>query len=210
MGSAARTRMESWSPRENIDAAVEAIARAVARVRHAAVASDKVPASPTDSAPQLRAQTLRMKLLLYSHSFTPNVGGVETIALSLARGLAELRTVDNRQRFALTVVTQIPSADFDDTALSFPVVRRPGALVLWRLIGEADVVHLAGPHCCPSFLLGSRRSRLPWNITATRPSALTACCFISRTDRSAPAIFRLGATRNACAARPRKCRGSEV
>lgn len=51
MGSAARTRMESWSPRENIDAAVEAISRAVARVRHAAVASDKVPASPTDSAP---------------------------------------------------------------------------------------------------------------------------------------------------------------
>lgn len=93
-----------------------------------------------------------MKLLLYSHSFTPNVGGVETIALSLARGLAELRTVDNRQRFALTVVTQIPSADFDDTALPFPVVRRPGALVLWRLIGEADVVHLAGPAWLPLVL----------------------------------------------------------
>ena len=34
-----------------------------------------------------------MKLLLYSHSFAPNVGGVETIVLSLACGLAELRAV---------------------------------------------------------------------------------------------------------------------
>jgi len=33
MGGAARARMESWSPRENIDAAVEAISRGVARVR---------------------------------------------------------------------------------------------------------------------------------------------------------------------------------
>jgi glycosyltransferase involved in cell wall biosynthesis len=50
MGSAARTRMESWSPRENIDAAVEAISRGVAQVRHGAVGSDTVPASGTDSA----------------------------------------------------------------------------------------------------------------------------------------------------------------
>ena len=50
MGGAARARMESWSPRENIDAAVAAIARGVARVRHGAVGSDTVPASATDSA----------------------------------------------------------------------------------------------------------------------------------------------------------------
>jgi glycosyltransferase involved in cell wall biosynthesis len=50
MGSATRARMESWSPRENIDAAVEAISRGVARVRNATLVSDKVPASATDSA----------------------------------------------------------------------------------------------------------------------------------------------------------------
>jgi glycosyltransferase involved in cell wall biosynthesis len=40
MGVAARTRMESWSPRENIDAAVEAVSRAVARSGRGSVASE--------------------------------------------------------------------------------------------------------------------------------------------------------------------------
>jgi glycosyltransferase involved in cell wall biosynthesis len=93
-----------------------------------------------------------MKLLLYSHSFTPNVGGVETIVMSLARGLAELRTVDHRHRFELTVVTETPSGDFDDSALPFPVARQPSLLTLWRLTREADVVHLAGPALLPLVL----------------------------------------------------------
>jgi len=32
-----------------------------------------------------------VKLLLYSHYFAPSIGGVETIVMSLARGLADLR-----------------------------------------------------------------------------------------------------------------------
>jgi glycosyltransferase involved in cell wall biosynthesis len=90
-----------------------------------------------------------MKLLLYSHSFAPNVGGVETIVLSLARGLAELRTVDNRPRFELTLVTETPAGDFDGRSLPFPVVRKPSALALKRLIDAADVTHLAGPALLP-------------------------------------------------------------
>ena len=65
-----------------------------------------------------------MKLLLYSHSFAPNVGGVETVVMSLARGLAELRTVNNRPLFDLTVATETPAGDFDDTSLPFTVVRQ--------------------------------------------------------------------------------------
>jgi glycogen(starch) synthase len=93
-----------------------------------------------------------MKLLLYSHSFAPNVGGVETIVLSLARGMAELRTVDNRPRFELTLVTETPAGDFDAHALPFSVVRRPNTLRLWRLIAAADVIHLAGPALLPLIL----------------------------------------------------------
>jgi glycogen(starch) synthase len=93
-----------------------------------------------------------MKLLVYSHSFAPNVGGVETIVMSLARGLAELRTVDNRQRFQLTVVTKTRGGDFDDRALPFPIVRQPSLLALWRLLREAQVVHFAGPALLPLFL----------------------------------------------------------
>ena len=50
-----------------------------------------------------------MKLLLYSHFFAPSVGGVETIVLSLARGLAEVRTADGLSEFDLTLVTETPS-----------------------------------------------------------------------------------------------------
>jgi glycosyltransferase involved in cell wall biosynthesis len=50
MGVAARARMESWSPRQNIDAAVDAIARGVARVRRSKVASDTRPTAAADSA----------------------------------------------------------------------------------------------------------------------------------------------------------------
>jgi glycogen synthase len=93
-----------------------------------------------------------MKLLLYSHSFAPNVGGVETIALSLAQGVAQLRTVDNRPEFNLTLVTETPVRDFDASSLPFAVVRSPSALALWRLIKAADVIHLAGPALLPLFL----------------------------------------------------------
>jgi glycogen(starch) synthase len=93
-----------------------------------------------------------MKLLLYSHSFAPDIGGVETIVLSLARGLAELRTVDNRPRFELTLVTETPAGDFDARALPFSVVRHPDALALKSLIDAADVIHLAGPALLPLFL----------------------------------------------------------
>ena len=49
MGVAARARMESWSPRQNIDAAVDAIARGVARVRHSKVAAETRPTPAADS-----------------------------------------------------------------------------------------------------------------------------------------------------------------
>jgi len=100
-----------------------------------------------------------MKLLLYSHSFAPNVGGVETVVLSLARGLAELRTVNNRPLFDLTVATETPAEGFDDTSLPFIVVRHPSVLALRRLIRDADVVHLAGPVLLPLFL--ARLARKP-------------------------------------------------
>jgi glycosyltransferase involved in cell wall biosynthesis len=93
-----------------------------------------------------------MKLLLYSHSFAPNVGGVETMVWSLARGLADLRTIDNRPRFDLTVATETPAADFDPRSLPFSVVRQPSPGALWRLVEATDAVHLAGPALLPLFL----------------------------------------------------------
>ena len=90
-----------------------------------------------------------MKLLLYSHYFAPSIGGVETIVMSLARGLADLRAENAAREFEVTLVTQTPREDFDDTALPFPVIRQPGFWQLMRLVRGTDVVHLAGPALAP-------------------------------------------------------------
>jgi glycogen(starch) synthase len=93
-----------------------------------------------------------MKLLVYSHFFAPSIGGVETIVLSLARGLAELRTPDGQPQFDVTVATQTPRGDFENRSLPFRVVRQPRLSMLWRLVRECDLVHLAGPALMPLFL----------------------------------------------------------
>ena len=94
----------------------------------------------------------RVKLLVYSHFFAPSIGGVEAIVLSLARGLAELRTPDGQLQFDVTVATQTPCGDFEDRSLPFRVVREPRLVALWRLVRECDVVHLAGPALMPLLL----------------------------------------------------------
>ncbi len=93
-----------------------------------------------------------MKLLIYSHYFAPSVGGVESIVLSLANGLTGLRGSNGTSQFELTLVTETPAGDFDDTALPFRVIRRPGLIPLWRLVRRNDVVHVAGPALAPLFL----------------------------------------------------------
>ncbi len=88
-----------------------------------------------------------MKLLIYSHFFTPSVGGVETLVLSLARGLS-----GGDPEFEITLATQTPADNFDDLSLPFKVVRQPNLIHLWDLIRVSDVVHVAGPALWPIFL----------------------------------------------------------
>jgi glycosyltransferase involved in cell wall biosynthesis len=90
-----------------------------------------------------------MKLLIYSHSFAPSVGGVETIVLSLASGLAGLRSASGNPEFEITLATQTPADKFDDTSLPFRVVRRPNLIHLWDLIRVSGVIHIAGPALAP-------------------------------------------------------------
>jgi glycogen(starch) synthase len=94
-----------------------------------------------------------MKLLIYSHFFAPSVGGVETLVLSLARGLAGLRSASGEAEFEITLVTQTPADGFDDTVLPFVVVRRPTLIHLWDFIRASDVVHVAGT-ALPPMILG--------------------------------------------------------
>jgi len=93
-----------------------------------------------------------MKLLIYSHFFAPSVGGVETLVLSLARGLAGLHAADDRPQFEVTLVTQTPAEGFDDAALPFRVLRQPKSTRLWGLIRASNVVHVAGTALAPMIL----------------------------------------------------------
>jgi glycosyltransferase involved in cell wall biosynthesis len=116
-----------------------------------------------------------MKLLIYSHFFAPSFGGVETIVLSLARGLAELRDSNDAPQFEITLVTQTPAENYDDRAHPFRIIRLPGLPQLWRLIRKSDVVHVAGPALAP--LLIAWLSRKPLVIEhhgyqATCPNGL--------------------------------------
>jgi glycosyltransferase involved in cell wall biosynthesis len=90
-----------------------------------------------------------MKLLVYSHYFAPSVGGVETIVLALARGLAELPDSGGAQQFQVTLVTQTPAGNYDDSALPFRTIRQPDFVQLWHLVRNSDVVHVAGPALAP-------------------------------------------------------------
>ena len=123
----------------------------------------------------LRRQGARMKLLIYSHFFAPSVGGVETIVLSLARGLAGLCDADGAQQFEITLVTQTPAGSYEDSAHPFRVIRKPGLIQLWQLVRKSDVVHVAGPALALLFL--AWLSRKPYLIEhhgyqATCPNGL--------------------------------------
>jgi glycogen(starch) synthase len=91
-----------------------------------------------------------MRVLIYSASFAPHIGGVETYALLLAEGLAALSaSQSSSQPVQVIVVTQTPRGAFDEDSLPFTIVRRPGLARLASLIRRSDVVHLAGPALGP-------------------------------------------------------------
>jgi len=97
-----------------------------------------------------------MKLLMYSHFFAPSIGGVETVVLSLARGLVEVRNEEGLREFDVTLATQTPVGSYDDSSLPFRVIRGPRLGKLLELIRKSDVVHVAGPALAPllfSYLL---------------------------------------------------------
>jgi glycogen(starch) synthase len=71
-----------------------------------------------------------VKILISSHAFAPSIGGIETVSRLLAEKFVEL---DHE----VTVVTQTP--DEDAERYPYPVIRRPSARELWRVIKWCDI-----------------------------------------------------------------------
>jgi glycosyltransferase involved in cell wall biosynthesis len=92
---------------------------------------------------------LKIKLLLYSHDWFPLVGGVQTVTLSLAKGLADWGRTHPGESIEVLFVTQTPANGMDDHQFPFRVLRRPSRRELIRCIRSADILHLAGPTLLP-------------------------------------------------------------
>jgi len=156
-----------------------------------------------------------MKVFIYTQSFVPRVGGVETYVRLLAQGLLRRLTQgDERENAAqsrpdaqntVTLVTATPGDHIADRELRFSVIRRPKMRVLWGLIGDADVLHLAGPvfvplsmgilrrkpivvehhgyqAICPNGLLLDERTKriCPGHFMHQRYSECVRCCAVER------------------------------
>jgi glycogen synthase len=92
------------------------------------------------------------RVLIYSHTFAPKIGGVETYVMLLAEGLALQSDGPGEPAVVVTVATPTPSGEMDDRPLPFQVIRQPSLATLAGLVHKADVIHLAGPCLLPMFL----------------------------------------------------------
>ena len=90
-----------------------------------------------------------LKLLIYSHDWAPLVGGVQTVTKDLAEGISLWSKAHANQIIDVTLITDSPAGDMNDSVLPFRVIRRPGFASLLANIWSADVVHLANPAFLP-------------------------------------------------------------
>ena len=145
-----------------------------------------------------------MRVLIYSQAFAPKIGGVETIVMLLAQGLAQHASAAPSELVDVTLATRTPADGMNDAALPFRTVRRPNFRVLVRLLRHADVIHLAGPcflplvigllfrkpvvvehhgyqACCPNGLLffEPSQSQCPGHFMARRYGRCVECSSVS-------------------------------
>lgn len=78
-----------------------------------------------------------MNILLFSHSFYPNIGGIETVSLMLARHFQNIENV------SVTIVTLSKYNGIED--FPFKVVRAPSIKVIYKLLRWSDVVFENNP-----------------------------------------------------------------
>jgi glycosyltransferase involved in cell wall biosynthesis len=92
---------------------------------------------------------LKIKLLFYSHDWLPTVGGIQTVTLSLATGLAEWDKAHPEVSLEVILVTQTPAKGMDDSRFPFRIVRCPSLRELVGHVRSADIVHMANPALLP-------------------------------------------------------------
>jgi glycosyltransferase involved in cell wall biosynthesis len=131
-----------------------------------------------------------MKILLYSEFFMPVPGGVQSIVLELAGGLAAWASRHaGESRIDVIVVTRTIETTPGDDLLPFRLVRRPGLWRLIRLLGDVDVVHLAGPAMLPLVLSRLLRKPLIIEHHGFHVACPTGLLFYEPEERPCPGYF---------------------
>ncbi len=90
-----------------------------------------------------------MKIMIYTHVWAPVVGGLQTVTRDLATGLRSVSRGQSGQEIDVTLVTQTPAGEMNDSELPFRVVRQPGSRQLLSLIRSVDLLHIANPALVP-------------------------------------------------------------
>ena len=80
------------------------------------------------------------------------MGGIQTVTKDLAEGIISWSKVHAAKAIEVTLITQTPAGNMNDSALPFRVIRRPGLAALLANIWSADIVHLANPAFLPLLL----------------------------------------------------------
>jgi glycosyltransferase involved in cell wall biosynthesis len=93
-----------------------------------------------------------MQILIYTHGFPPMVGGIETITMELAKGLAGYAGTVPDDPVEVIVVTPKAEGSPHEADLPFRIVRKPDIMRLASLIRDADILHVAGADMLPLFL----------------------------------------------------------
>lgn len=93
-----------------------------------------------------------MHILIYTHAFPPMVGGIETITMQLAQGLADSPEFAADENLRVTVVTPKAAQAVNEDDLPFRIVRKPSLVQLISLIWQADILHVAGTDMLPLLL----------------------------------------------------------
>ncbi len=96
---------------------------------------------------EIAGDARKMKILIYSNAFAPDVGGMETYVMLLAQGLTSVSSATSP--IEVTVATRTAANDYDDSQHAFRVVRQPGYAALAKLIRESNVIQIAGPCLAP-------------------------------------------------------------
>lgn len=100
-----------------------------------------------------------LRVCIYTHSFYPNVGGIETFTANLCRGLTEIG-------IEIALVTKTSAPKGTDIVFPYRIIRNPSIKKLLVIIKQSDILHLNTSDVLPATLGKFLRKKIVWTYNA--------------------------------------------